>query len=45
MKIGGLNVFRSSTGRTGKHISDELPTQNGPIQGDALSSLLFNFAL
>jgi hypothetical protein len=29
----------------GKHLSDNFPTQNGPKQGDALSSLLFNIAL
>jgi hypothetical protein len=31
--------------RIGKHLSDSFPTQNGLKQGDALSSLLFNFAL
>jgi hypothetical protein len=31
--------------RIGKHLSDSLPIQNGPEQGDALSPLLFNFAL
>jgi hypothetical protein len=31
--------------RTGKHLSDNFPLQNGIKQGDALSSLLFNFAL
>jgi hypothetical protein len=30
---------------TGKHFSDSLPVQNGLKQGDALSPLLFNFAL
>jgi hypothetical protein len=30
--------------RVGKHLSDTFPTQNGLKQGDALSSLLFNFA-
>jgi len=30
---------------TGKHLSDAFPIQNGPKQGDALSLLLFNFAL
>jgi hypothetical protein len=29
----------------GKHLSDSFPTQNDLKQGDALSSLLFNFAL
>jgi hypothetical protein len=29
----------------GKHLSDSFPIQNGPKQGDALSPLLFNFAL
>jgi hypothetical protein len=28
-----------------KHLSDNLPNQNGPKQGDALLPLLFNFAL
>jgi hypothetical protein len=27
-----------------KHLSDNFPTQNGLKQGDALSSLLFNYA-
>jgi hypothetical protein len=31
--------------RIGKHLSDNFPTQNGLKQGDALSPLLFNFAL
>jgi hypothetical protein len=31
--------------RIGKHLYDDFPTQNGPKQGDALSPLLFNFAL
>jgi hypothetical protein len=30
---------------TGKYMSDNFPTQNGLKQGDALSRLLFNFAL
>jgi len=29
----------------GKNLSDAFPTQNDVKQGDALSSLLFNFAL
>jgi hypothetical protein len=31
--------------RIGKHLSDSFPVQNGLKQGDALSSLLSNFAL
>jgi hypothetical protein len=31
--------------RIGKHLSDGFPIQNGLKQGDALSPLLFNFAL
>jgi retron-type reverse transcriptase len=31
--------------RIGKHLSDSFTTQNGVKQGDALSPLLFNFAL
>jgi hypothetical protein len=31
--------------RVGKHLSGTLPSQNGLKQGDALSPLLFNFAL
>jgi hypothetical protein len=29
----------------GKHLSDKFPVQNDLKHGDALSSLLFNFAL
>jgi chaperone required for assembly of F1-ATPase len=28
----------------GKHLSDNIPIQNGPKEGDTLSPLLFNFA-
>jgi hypothetical protein len=31
--------------RIGTHLSDSFPIQNGLKQGDALSPLLFNFAL
>jgi hypothetical protein len=31
--------------RIGKHLSDSFPIQNGLKQGDALSPLLFNFAI
>jgi hypothetical protein len=31
--------------RVGKHLSDMFPIRNGLKQGDALSLLLFNFAL
>ena len=31
--------------RVGKNFSDMIPIRNGLKQGDALSSLLFNFAL
>jgi hypothetical protein len=31
--------------RVGKHLSDKFPIQNGMKQGDALSPLLFSFAL
>jgi hypothetical protein len=29
----------------GKRLSESFPIQNGPKEGDALSPLLFNFAL
>jgi len=31
--------------RVGKHLSDMFPIRNGLKQGDALSPVLFNFAL
>jgi hypothetical protein len=34
-----------SKARISKHLSDNFPIQNGLKQGDALSPLLFNFAL
>jgi hypothetical protein len=34
-----------STVRVGEYQSDKFPLQNGLKQGDALSALLFNFAL
>jgi hypothetical protein len=36
---------RYSNVRIGKHLSYSFPTQNGLKQGNALLSLLFNFAL
>jgi hypothetical protein len=38
-----LNEMYSKV-RIGKHWSDNFPLENGLKQGDALSSLLFNFA-
>jgi len=35
----------NSTVRVGKCVSDRFPIRNGLKQGDALSPLLFNFAL
>jgi hypothetical protein len=37
--------MKHSKVRTGKHLSDSSAIQNGLKQGDALSPLLFNFAL
>jgi len=31
--------------RVGKNVSDRIPIRNGLKQGDALSPMLFNFAL
>jgi hypothetical protein len=39
-----LNETRSEV-RIGKHLSDTFPIQNGLKQGNALSTLLFDFAL
>jgi hypothetical protein len=39
-----LNKTHSEV-RTGKYLSDYFPIQNGLKQGDALSPLLFNFAV
>jgi hypothetical protein len=39
-----LNVTHSKV-RIGKHLSHAFPIQNGLKQGDALSPLLFKFAL
>jgi hypothetical protein len=39
-----LNELYSKV-RIGEHLSDSFPIQNGLEQGDALSPLLFNFAL
>jgi hypothetical protein len=49
MKLVGLIKMCSnetySKVRIGKHLSDSFHIQNGLTQGDALSPLLFNFAL
>jgi hypothetical protein len=46
MIFGNLNVKSLYTEvRTGENLSHVLPIQYGLKQGDALSSLLFNFAL
>jgi hypothetical protein len=44
MKLVRLNETCSKV-RIGKHLSDSFPIQNCLKQGDALSPLLFNFAL
>jgi hypothetical protein len=46
--VGLVNMCFSetySTMCTGKNLSDRFPFQNGLKQGDALSPLLYNFAL
>jgi hypothetical protein len=40
-----LDVGVRSTVYMGKYLSDMFPIQNGLIQGNALSTLPFNFAL
>jgi hypothetical protein len=40
----GLNETYSTV-RIDKHLSDSFPIQNGLKQGDALSPMLYNFAL
>ena len=43
-----INMYLNETCsrvRVGKHLSDMLPIRDGLKQGDALSSLLFNFVL
>jgi hypothetical protein len=37
--------MKHSKDRISKYLSDSFPVQNGLKQGDALSPLLFNFAL
>jgi hypothetical protein len=43
--VGLIQMCLNETYSTGKFQSDRFPIQNGLKQGDALSSLLFNFAL
>jgi hypothetical protein len=49
MKLGRLNKMclneTYSKVRTGKHLSDSFPIQNGRKQGDSLSPLLSSFSL
>jgi hypothetical protein len=45
MKLVRLIKMCLSKVRIGKHLSDNFSIQNGLKQGDALSQLLFNFAL
>jgi hypothetical protein len=40
-----IKVCLNETYTTGKHLSESFPVQNGLKQGDALSPLLFDFAL
>jgi hypothetical protein len=44
MKLVRLSKMCSEV-RIGKHLFDNFPIQNGLKQGDALSPLLFNYAL
>jgi hypothetical protein len=44
MKLIRLNEIYNKV-RTGEHLSGMFPIHNGLKQGDALSPLLFNFAL
>jgi hypothetical protein len=46
MKYENGNIFCLAVSiDIGKHLSDRFPIKNGLKQGDALSPLLFNFAL
>jgi hypothetical protein len=45
MKLVRLIKMCLNEAPIGKHMSDNFPIQNGVKQGDALSPLLFNFAL
>jgi hypothetical protein len=45
IKMCLMKHIRGIKVRIGKHLSDCFPIQNGLKQGDALSPLLFNFAL